>query len=153
MTGFNVRRVPSTAWLIAILVTLAAVTACRRGSPVLDPTSRTSNPDATISGSVRGPLGTEPVAGRVVHAVNVETGALMRAATNEAGGFTFKVAPGRYRIQVTLLPGESIAEQPDVLDVEPGDLEVSADFVLNTSRTARPRIRLRMADGLGSPIA
>jgi hypothetical protein len=152
MTGFHWRVAP-TAWLIAILVALVAVTACRRGSPILDPSPRNPSAEATISGSVRGPQGTEPIAGRVVHAVNVETGALMRGETNAAGGFTFKVAPGRYRIQVTLLPGETVAEQPDVLDVKPGALEVDADFVLNTTRDARPRIRLRMDDGLGSPSA
>jgi hypothetical protein len=154
MTGFH-RRVPSTAWLIAIafLVSLAAVTACRRGSPILDPSPRNPTADATISGSVRGPQGTEPIEGRIVHAINVDTGAMMRGETNPAGGFTFKVTPGRYRIEVTLLPGETVAKQPDVLDVKPGDLKVSADFVLNVSRDARPRIRLRMDTGLGSPSA
>jgi hypothetical protein len=153
VTGSSWRRVPSTTWLIAILVTLMAVTACRRGSPILDPTPRNPTADATISGSIRGPEGTAPIAGRVVHAINVDTGALLRGATNAAGGFTFKVEPGRYRIQITLLPGESIVEQPDALDVKSGDLEVSADFVLNTARATRPRIRLRMDDGLGSPSA
>jgi hypothetical protein len=153
MVGLQVRGVPSTAWLIAILVALAAVTACRRGSPVLDPSSRNPNADATISGWVRGPERTAPVEGRVVHAVNVDTGALIRTATNEAGSFTFKVEPGRYRIEVTLLPGERIAEQPDVLDVNPGDLAVNANFLLNTTSAARPRIRLRLDDGLGSPSA
>jgi hypothetical protein len=155
MRGQMLWHGPATTWLLAILVALAASSACQRGSPILDPTPRNPSADATISGSVRGPAGTAPIAGRIVHAVNVDTGALMRGATNEAGGFTFKVAPGRYRVEVTLLPGETIAEQPDVLDVEPGDLEVSADFVLNSSgrSTARPRIRLRMDDGLGAPSA
>jgi hypothetical protein len=153
MLRFRVRGVSSTVWLIAMLVAVAALAACRRGSPIADPSSRNPSADATISGSVRGPQGTEPVAGRVVHAVNVETGALVRGATNAAGGFTFKVAPGRYRVEVTLLPGETITEQPDVLDLAPGDLEVTANFVLNNSRAARPRIRLRLDDGLGSPSA
>lgn len=141
-------------WLIAILIAAVAVTSCRRGSPVLDPTPRTPRADGTISGTVRGPEGTAPIANRIVHAVNVETGAIMRASTNEAGGYTFKVAPGRYRVEVTLLPGETIAERPDVLDVNPADLEISADFVLNSARLSRPRMRpLRMDDGLGAPSA
>jgi hypothetical protein len=151
-TRFHLRRLSSTVWLIGLLVMLMAVAACRRGSPILDPTSRTAQADGTISGTVRGPEGTLPVNDRIVHAVNVDTGALMRGSTNKAGGFTFKVPPGRYRIEVTLLPGESVVTRPEVLDITPGDLEVNADFVLGPNKLSRPR-PLRMDDGLGAPSA
>lgn len=150
---FHLRRL-SIVWLVAVLAVALSVSACRRGSPILDPTSRTPDPAGTISGTVRGPLETSPVSGRIVHAVNLDTGALMRGSTNEAGGYTFKVPPGRYRVEVTLLPGETIVEQPDVLNVSPAGLEVSADFVIGSTKVSRPRLRpLRMDDGLGAPSA
>jgi hypothetical protein len=139
--------------MIALAVALVAISACRRGSPVLDPTSRTPSPDGTISGTVSGPEGTSPVAGRAVHAINVDSGAVLSGKTNNAGGYTFKVAPGRYRVEVTLLPGESIVKRPDVLDVTPAALEVSADFLIGAVKLSRPRIRLRTDNGLGAPSA
>jgi hypothetical protein len=150
--GFQHHRL--AVLIVTLVVATVAVTACRRGSPVLDPSPKTPNPDATISGTVRGPEGTAAIAGRTVRAMNLDTGALFRAATNEAGGYTFKVPPGRYRVDVTLLAGESVAEQPDELNVGPADLEVTADFVLKATRLSQPRTRpLRMADGLGAPSA
>lgn len=150
---FHVRPVP-VVWLVTVLAIALSVSACRRGSPILDPTARTPDPAGTISGTVRGPLESSPVSGRTVQAVNLDTGALVRGRTNETGGYTFKVPPGRYRVEVTLLPGETLVEQPDVLDVSPADLEVSADFVLGSARESRPRVRpLRMDDGLGAPSA
>ena len=129
--------------------------ACRQGIPVIDTGPRPQQADGTISGTVRGPEGTSPIEGRSVEVVNVETGARQKAVTNPAGGFTFKVAPGKYRVVLTLLEGEVIVKQPSVLTVNRSDVDAHADFVIGSSRDAtRQRWpRLRGDDGLGSPIA
>ena len=138
---------------LAILSLVAA--ACRQGIPVIDTGPRPQQADGTISGTVRGPEGTSPIEGRGVEVVNVETGARQKAVTNPAGGFTFKVAPGKYRVVLTLLEGEVIVKQPPVLTVNRSDVDAHADFVIGSSRDAtRQRWpRLRGDDGLGSPIA
>lgn len=140
--------------IIAATVLLLSLAACRQGVPVIDTTPRPPTVDGTISGTVRGPQGTSPIDGRTVEVINVETGERQRIETNNAGGFTFKVKPGRYRVQLQLHPGEAIIKQPGVIRVNRSDVDAHADFVLGVSRTARPRFpRLRGDDGLGSPIA
>jgi hypothetical protein len=138
--------------MAALVVTVIA--ACRQGKPVIDPTPGIQQADGTISGTVRGPAGTSAIEGRTVEVVNVETGQRQKATTNNAGGFTFKVPPGKYRVSVTLLDGEVIIKQPGVIDVNRSDVDANADFVLGTSRVMKPRWpRLRGDDGLGAPIA
>jgi hypothetical protein len=130
------------------------VAACRQGKPVIDTGPRPPRADGTISGTVRGPQGTSPVEGRTVEVVNVNTGARQRTTTNNAGGFTFKVAPGRYRVVLTLIDGEVIVKQPSVINVNRSDVDAHADFVIGSSRVSRPRLpRMRGEDGLGAPIA
>ena len=122
--------------------------------PVIDPSAKPTQADGTISGVVRGPEGTSPIAGREVAVINVDSGERQRATTNAAGGFTFKVRPGKYRVEVALVPGEVIVKRPGVMDVNRSDVDAHADFVLSTSRLSRPRFAApRVDDGLGSPIA
>lgn len=85
----------------------------------------------------------------------METGVRQRTATNNAGGFTFKVPPGKYRVQLTLIEGESLLKQPGVLNVNRSDVDAHADFVVGSARVSRPRSTrpLRTDDGLGAPIA
>jgi hypothetical protein len=136
---------------LIVVTLLLTVVACRQGVPVIDTTPRPPTVDGTISGTVRGPQGTSPVEGRTVEVINVETGERQRLANT--GGFTFKVKPGRYRVQLHLQPGETIVKAPGVINVNRSDVDAHADFVLGVSRTARPRYpRLRGDDGLGSPI-
>jgi hypothetical protein len=128
--------------------------ACRPGVPVVDPGPRPARTDGTISGTVRGPEGTSVVEGRSVAVVNVETGERQTGVTNQAGGFTFKVTPGQYRVELTLLQGEVLVKKPGIINVNRSDVDAHADFVLGTSRIARPRWpRPRGDDGLGAPIA
>lgn len=146
-------RTTSALWLIAALV-VTFVAACRQGKPVIDPTPGPAQADGTISGTVRGPAGTTAIEGRTVEVVNIETGHRQKATTNNAGGFTFKVPPGKYRVSVTLLTGEVVLKQPDILDVNRSDVDAYADFILGSSRVMKPRWpRLRGDDGLGPPIA
>jgi hypothetical protein len=114
---------------------------------------RPAQADGTISGTVRGPEGTSPVDGRLVEVRNVVTGERQRTSTNNAGGFTFKVKPGKYQVELTLRDGEVLLKKPAVIDVNRSDVDAFADFVLGTARALRPRAPHRGDDGLGSPIA
>ena len=133
---------------------LLSVIACRQGVPVIDTTPRPPQADGTISGNVRGPQGTSAIEGRTVEVINVETGERQRLATSNTGGFTFKVKPGKYRVQLQLEPGETLVKSPGVITVNRSDVDAHADFVIGVSRTAHPRFRpQRGDDGLGAPIA
>jgi hypothetical protein len=134
-----------------ILVTLAA---CRQGMPVIDPTPGPLQADGTISGTVRGPEGTSPLEGRLVSVVNVDSGERQQTTTNKAGGFTFKVHPGKYRVELVLRDGEVMVKRPAVIQVNRSDVDAHADFVLGVTRVLRPRSTLlRGDDGLGAPSA
>jgi hypothetical protein len=86
--------------------------------------------------------------------VNLETGARERTTTSNVGGFTFKVRPGRYRVELTLLDGETLVKRPGVIDVNRSDVDAHADFVVGSARVARPRFAAPRTDnGLGPPIA
>jgi hypothetical protein len=136
------------------LCLVLALAGCRRGVPVIDAAPRPPVADGTISGTVRGPDGTSPVADRTVEVVNLETGARQRTTTNNAGGFTLKVPPGRYQVELTLRDGEVIVKRPGVMSVNRSDVDAHADFVLGVARTARPRTPVnRGFTGLGSPSA
>ena len=122
--------------------------------PVIDPSPGTAIADGTISGTVRGPEGTSAIENRDVTVINVDTGARAQVKTNNAGGFTFKVAPGKYRVELALLPGEAIVKQPGVINVNRSDVDAHADFVVGSRKDARPRFAApRGYDGLGSPSA
>jgi len=138
--------------LLAILIAVATP-ACRQGIPVIDTTPGPAQADGTISGTVRGPDGTSPIDGRIVQVINVDTDERQQVTTNSAGGFTFKVKPGKYQVQLTLRAGEVLVKKPSLIKVHRSDVDAHADFVLGTSRVLRPRLRLRGDDGLGSPSA
>jgi hypothetical protein len=150
----RVRRLSRPGWAILIVVVLLHLGGCRRGVPVIDPSSRPAEAAGTISGTVRGPEGTSSIAGRQVEVINIQTGERQRATTNQAGGFTFKVLPGQYRVEVALLGGESIIKQPGVMKVNRSDVDAHADFVIGSSRTSRPRTPAVQRDGgLRPPVA
>lgn len=143
----------SAAWLVALVVTLLSLGACH-GGPVIDLSPKPLEADGTISGTVRGPEGTSAIEGRSVEIINVDTGERQHTATNNAGGFTFKVKPGKYRVELALQDGETIVKKPDVINVNRSDVDAHADFVLGVVRISRPRNKIpRADDGLGSAIA
>jgi Carboxypeptidase regulatory-like domain len=143
----------STLALLAIGLLALLTVGCRQGKPVFDPSP--GNPDAagTISGTVRGPEGTSSIEGRMVEVVNVDTGERQRTTTSNVGGFTFKVKPGRYRVQVTLLDGETILKQPGEMNVNKSDVDAHADFIIGRARVLRPRSSAPPHPDLGSPVA
>jgi carboxypeptidase family protein len=136
-----------------VAAALFVVAACH-GGPVIDLGTKPVQADGTISGTVRGPENTSAIEGRSVEVINVDTGERQRVTTNNAGGFSVKVKPGNYRVELTLLDGEMIVKKPDVIHVNRSDVDAHADFVLGAARVSRPRNRApRADDGLGSAIA
>ena len=139
-------------WLLVGLLTVVTLAACHPG-PVVDLGPKPLEADGTISGTVRGPEGTSAIEGRDVEVVNIATGERQHTATNNAGGFTFKVKPGKYRVELAVHDGETIVKKPDVIDVNRSDVDAHADFIVGMSRISRPRFRApRADDGLGSAI-
>jgi len=138
----------------AIVVCLLTLVACRRGVPIIDTAPKPANPNGTISGIVSGPEGTSALVGRVVEAINVETGERQRETTSSTGGFTFKLKPGKYRVELTLREGETVVKRPGVIDLNKSDVDAHADFVLGVARTSHPHLLDgRYNSGLGPPIA
>jgi hypothetical protein len=153
--GCHWRSASRLFWVLTVILGIAVMVACRRGMPVIDTGPRPAQADGTVSGTVRGPEGTSRVEGRTVEVENVDTGERRRTATNNAGGFTFKLPPGKYRLTLTLLPGEALVKQPGVINLNRSDVDAFADFVIGASRISRPRWPrpLRSDDGLGAPSA
>ena len=150
---FHYWAIPLKAVFFATMIAVV-FPACRPGMPVIDPTPGPAQADGTISGTVRGPEGTSPIDGRMVEITNIDTGEKQRVDTNNAGGFTFKVKPGKYQVQLTLREGEVLIKKPSVINVNRSDVDAHADFVIGAGRTPRSRFpQLRGDDGLGSPSA
>jgi hypothetical protein len=136
-----------------VLLLAALAVGCGRGARALD-TRVTATHASTITGTVSGPEGRTPVDGRTVEVVNVESGERLRGSTDPAGGFSFRVRPGKYRIVLALRADESLVREPGIIDLNRSDQAVHADFILGTVRVSRPRSpAYRTDDGLGSPIA
>ena len=139
---------------LAVLVLFAGA-GCRRAAPVLGADGQTGQAKVAISGTVRGPERTIAVDNRIVELVNLATSERTRVATNEDGGYTVRVHPGDYRLELTLREGEALVRQPGVIHVSRAGGDADGDFVVGTigSRVARPRSPVyRMDDGLGSPV-
>ena len=97
----------------------------RSGSEALDV-------GGTISGVVRASEGSTPLEGRLVTAIEVTTGAKYQAPTASNGGYTMKVPKGRYRLELQLRPGESIAKQPDETQIDTSDMDAGRDFLVTS---------------------
>jgi hypothetical protein len=46
------------------------------------------------------------------------------------GGFSIPVPPGKYRLRVDLLEGESIVKDPGVIDINESDLDANLEVVI-----------------------
>jgi hypothetical protein len=151
-TRFHYAHRSMALWLFAALAGIVLLAACH-GGPVVDLSPKPLQADGTISGTVRGPEGTSAIEGRQVEVVNVDTGERQHMVTNNAGGFTFKVKPGKYRVELALHEGETLLKKPDVINVNRSDVDAHADFIVGAARVSRPRCRApRADDGLGSAI-
>jgi hypothetical protein len=84
----------------------------------------------------------------------VATGQRQQVTTGDRGGFSMRLTPGKYRVDVVLRGGESIVQHPGIIEVAPTDSDARADFVVGTVPVSRPRgPAYRVDDGLGSPVA
>jgi hypothetical protein len=84
----------------------------------------------TIAGVVTGPADAT-LADRTVTIVNVETGERYQTATGEKGGYSLRVPPGRYRLDVQLRPGEQLAEKEPTILLNTGGREITKDVNVN----------------------
>jgi hypothetical protein len=140
--------------LIAVLLCLVgALAACRTGVPVLDANAGPPAVMGTITGKVSGEDGSSPVAGRKVTARNVETGEREAGVTSDTGGFTFKLPPGRYRIEVELLAGETLVRDRGEFKLSKSELQHDIDIRIGSRRApAAGRIYQPPLD-TGAPLA
>jgi hypothetical protein len=137
-----------------VVAGLLSVAACRRGVPVIDPGQPPPTTDGTISGRLTTRGDTARLVGRRVEVVNVQTGERRSVSSSSDGGFTVKVPPGKYRLQVELRPGEAISKGPETIDINPSDLD--SDIVIEIASAPprpHPADSTRGTEGLGAPIA
>jgi hypothetical protein len=111
---------------------LLAALACHPG-PVV-----TTDPKLPVGGTIAGIVSSTAktaVTDRKVTAVNVDTGARFEATTGTNGGYTIKVPEGRYRLEIELLAGETVAKQPSETRITKSDLDTQRDFVIAGARS------------------
>ena len=130
------------------------VSACRFDAPRAGTARHSDHDTPTISGTVRGAGGASTLADRLVEVVNLETGERQRTTTGRTGGFSFRVRPARYRVEVALNGGESLIRRPGDIDLSRSAVNAHADFVVGTGHASHPRHPHYPGDsGLGQPIA
>ena len=113
-------------------LTLLTIAGCHPG-PVID----TGPKPAAVGGTIAGIVSTDgkaAVPGRKVTAVNTATGARFDVTTAINGGYTLKVPEGTYRLELELLPGETIAKHPGETRINRSDLDPQRDFVISGGR-------------------
>jgi hypothetical protein len=114
--------------LFVVLLALGS-TGCRTGIPVMDRGEKPPTQDGTIAGNVRTDSDAAVVT-RVVRAVAVSTGQKFETTTNNAGTYTLKVPPGRYRLEVELRAGERLSKEPGETQINASDLDPGRNFVI-----------------------
>ena len=124
----------------AVLCAVLVLAACRSGVPLID-----ANPGPPIvNGTITGTLSTEdgkgPIPGRKLTAVSLETGARLSVTTSDTGGYTLKVPPGRYRMEVELAPGEVIVKDQGTFTVSKSELQHDVDIRIGLKRSTSDRI-------------
>ena len=119
-------RLTGTAALLVLM--LSSGCGARHGRPILGG-SVVPNPTGTISGTVSNTTGT-PLEGRRVSAIDMATEKRYDVTTAKNGGYTLKVPPGRYRLEVELTGGDQLAQQPEQTNVNIGDVDERMDFVI-----------------------
>jgi hypothetical protein len=120
---------------------------CGRVRPVID-TGPKPDVGGSISGTVTANDGTTALGARKVTAVNLDTGARFDVSTTTAGGYTVRVPPGKYKLEVELRPGETLATDPGSTEVGRGDLDAGRNFVIeiSTGTVQAPRFAPQAVD-------
>ena len=136
------------------MLTLASATGCRQAVAPISAAGDAVPAKATISGTIRGPERAVPLDGRIVDVINLSTNQRRRITTDQGGGFSVRLDPGDYRVELLLRDGEAIVRQPGVIHIDRSDADADADFVIGKGRISRPRSpAYKVDDGLGSPVA
>lgn len=125
-----------SAALCAVLV----LAACRTGVPVVDPNEGPASVSGTITGTLSAEDGTTAISGRRITAVNTATGERITATTSSTGGYTLKVPPARYRIEVELAAGEAIVKDEGTFTVSRSELQHDVDIRIGVKRAGAGRI-------------
>jgi hypothetical protein len=116
---------------LSVTLLLMAGPACRMGQPFLVSTTGDKTTPGTIGGIVS-TAGGDRLAGRGVRAVRVGGAEKYSATTNVTGGFTIKVPPGDYRLEVDLREGERIVRAPSVVHINKSDLDANLEIVVGS---------------------
>jgi hypothetical protein len=111
-----------------VLAALAAA-ACRPGTPIVNTDPMKATTPGTIAGSARSTAG-DPLPDRRVEAVDAKTGQRWAAQTGVTGGYSIKVPPGHYRLEIQLREGETVVKEPGEIDINTGDLDPNMDVVV-----------------------
>ena len=114
---------------LAVIVALSGSSCMPRG-PIVDTGSKPANVTGTISGTVRAASGTMSLAGRKVTVIDLSSGQRFETSTAANGGYTIKVPVGKYKLEVELREGESLAEQPGETEISASDLDADRDFII-----------------------
>jgi hypothetical protein len=117
--------------LSLIAISVLAI-ACRTGTPVIDTGAKPPTPEGTIAGRVL-TEGHAAVVSRVVRAIAAD-GTRHETTTNNAGTYSMKVPPGKYRLEVELRDGERLVKGPAETEVNPSDLDPDRSFVIGVAR-------------------
>jgi hypothetical protein len=114
------------------LVLLALATVNCHPGPVIG-----TGPKPSVGGTIAGIVSTDTkaaVIGRKVTAVDTTSGTKYDATTGANGGYTIKVPEGRYRLEVELQAGETVAKQPSETRINRSDLDPHRDFMITLAR-------------------
>ena len=112
---------------VILAIVLAA---CAQRGPIMNAGDKIAAVSGTISGVVRASGSNAPLTGRKVTATDVSSGAKFDVTTAANGGYTIKVPLGKYRVEVELRQGESLAEAPADLEINTSDLDAGRDFLI-----------------------
>lgn len=115
--------------ILSVALMTVAGAACRPGQPLVNTEPGKNRTPGTIAGMVR-TTANDRVPGRTVHAVNTETGTRYSAVTGVTGGFSIKVPPGKYRLELELREQEAVAQEPGLIDINQSDLDTDLDIVI-----------------------
>ena len=116
-------------WALLLCCMALASAACHPG-PVINAGAKQPPVGGTIAGVVTTADPLVALPGRKVTAIETTTGSRYEATTAANGGYTIQVPEGRYRLDVELHAGETIATRPDDTRVGNSDLDPHRDFVI-----------------------
>ena len=121
-----------TLSVCAVLV----LAACRAGAPVTGGNAGAPPVMGTITGSVSSEDGKAGIQGRKVYAVNIDSGVRRSVVTSETGGYTLKVPPGKYRMELDLVEGEALVKDEGTFTVSASELQHDVDLRVGPRRSS-----------------